>query len=666
MTGQKTPTLPAGIAPDAPRVLVRGLANSGTTELARARAAALAADAESDGRVLLVVPSDVAAADARAWMGARGATGVRVACARDVEREILSTPEARAATGRSPRVMTPGEHDVLMEDMRTTGIGGRRLKGMLGFFRKSLTELADDDMASFLIDQKEVLAFGLARRCLTAYGVVSPSELAGICVRYLRGLGAAAAEATPYRHVVVDGYQSLNRASQHVLELLAPRTLWVFADPTTAAEGADPFPYLAGVREFERRNPEALVVDLPAPSADDGVRGAAALLVTSGFVGATSLGVTDSQGSEEREERYDVPAAAAPVAGVGTLCADDCQEEFAAVAARVAGLVEQGARQCDVAVLAPNRTWRRHVAAALRAAGVPVRERLGAGLAGGDIRALDRCRGARALCALMLVADPTDPMALRAWCGFGDDLARSAVFAELVDAWAAAGEPLDAQLAALAAGDAGAQGIAHAAAAQAWRDAHAMADELRDLRGAALLDAVADRLGGALDDALRAACLAAGEDADAAAMADALREAVLTDAVMGDDDGVLVCDTRATAGLTRAHVILAGMMNGWFPDHAYFDPAEASFERRIALDAACRADMYRLAGTATETLDVSSFSTCSLRLAETMGLREYRIFADGRGGRAVSCHRSLIAEYALDAWGVRRLDPEDARRQVRP
>ncbi len=727
--------------------MTRGRSNAGKTTGALARVAELVAAGASPETVLLVVGCDAAAQDARRALAARrgACASVRVATARDLELELLSSPRAREFTGRQARLLTRFENDFVLEDAKTTGQRASRLKGMLGFFRKSLTELADDDMDAFLLDDDERAAFASVRASLEAMRAIHPCELAGMAVRWMRSLGEGAARETPYEHVVVDDYQLLNRASQHLLELLAPSDLWAFGDDLALGAGADPFPYPRGVGEFLERHPDAEKVDLPDPDAP-GCAGAAAALAAGGFVAARSLGTADSQGATDVVESYDVVPEATPRAGVGTLETRDFRGEFATVARRARGLVDAGAAPRDVIIAVPNRTWGGQVCAALGDAGLPW-QRMGAGaVPGGDVRDLGRCGAARMMTALCLVADPSDQASWRAWCGYGDFLGRSGAFAGLeracrdegvelsqaieeiplrarlieraaqdraraaqeradeleARAQGRGGDPGDdvrARELARALSDVGGDGAARETADAVMRareDARAAREEaerlgpslravheayeqgvrirgeVAGLRGRELVDRLARHLG--LDGApapIRQAVTGAARRAgvppdavDAALIAAELRRRTLCDGFEGDPEGVRVCPYDRLVAVKGAHVILSGCMDGWFPEHAFFDLTEASYERRQAIDARCRRDMYRLFGCSLETLDVSSFSRCDLEVAERLDLREYRIAAGDEGGRVALCERSLIADYALDALGVRPIDLARARARL--
>ena len=639
------------IALDVPRVLVRGWSNAGKTTLALDRVAALVAGGAAPAEVLLVCAAPTAVADARRALGARGArlAGVRVATARDVELELLDTAQARSHTGRRARVLTDFEETFLLEDMRVTGLPARRLKGMLGFFRRSWTELADDDMASFIIDAREQMVLDAVKGHLGAYDAMLSCEVSNLCVNYLRSCPRAAAELG-VRHIVVDDYQSLNRASQIALELMAPETLVAFADPAHAAQGSDPFPYLAGVEEFMTRIPGAPVVDLPTP-APSNARAAAPLLAEGGFLGALSLGLLESGGKTEVVQHYDVVPASEPLAGVSRVTYRTPDEEFSEVADQVVGLLADGVRPSDVLVLAPNRSWAANVGRALGRAGVPCRELDERQVAGGSFRELERCEGGRMLVALALLADRDDPLAWRCWCGCGDYMARSAAFASIEGLALERGVRLGDAIALLAEGEAsavpGQDGVV-----EAWRQGLAMVDVLSGLRGARLLEALARGLG--VEGLPAPFCSLAREvpQADAAELLAAARCAVLDREPEGEMGGVLIASYSRTCGLKARHVIACGLMNGWVPPHAYFDLAEAGFAERQRMDAQARRTLYELAGCATETLTLTGFAACDLELAERLHLKGYRVSMEEDGRRVTTCRPSDLGTYALHAWGL--------------
>lgn len=643
------------------RLMALGHHNAGKTSLVRARVQDLLAQGVGPARIAVVAGSD-AAVQAMADLAR---AGVRVTCARDLELEVLSSEEARAFTGRAPRLLMPFEEDFIKEDLKTTGVAAKQLKGMLGFFCKSLTTLATDD-PYFFWEKDEQEVFNLARTCLASYGPIHPCELAGMCLHYLQGLAEPPAGLAGL-HVVVDDYQTLNRASQLVLEALAPASLWACADPTDQAEGADPFPYHEGVEEFCARAEDVVRLELPDPDPAHAA-GAAALLACNGFLDALSLGLLDSQGEHEVSDSYRVPCADKPVEGVSTLGCFGWKDEFSQVAAYVKDKVDAGASPADVVVAAPNLTWARSLAKAIKAAGLPVRRMATGRLVNANFRADDECAEARLVCTLALLADPADGMAWRAWCGMGDYVARSNVFVELVKHDCAEGgaSVVDALESLVAAVSQESVGPAHDALVEAFLAGQRLLGELAGLQGRALIDALASKLGlRRMSEALLEACLAAGPHAGASEMFASVHARATRRDFHGPVQGVGVCTYADMAGVSCDHLVLAGCMNGWLPEHAYFDAASASAKVRQRIDAQARAQLYTLAGCAKKTLAVSSFADVDLEVSERLNLKGYRVSAADDGRRHMAVRRSVIADYALAAWGVIGFDEQDLRRQVR-
>lgn len=642
--------LPAALTP---RVLVRGHRNAGKTRAALAHVAELVAAGADPASVLLVVASPTAAADARRALTAAGPAlaTVPVMTARDYELSLLDAPAARAITGRRPRVLADFEEQFLIEDLRTTSMPGKRIKGMFGFFQRSWTELADDDMGSFILDAQEHVLHSAVKAHLAAYDAMHPCEVSNLAVNYLRACPMEESEAPA--HLVIDDYQSLNRASQVLFSMVPAATAWAFADPSRAAEGTDLFPYLAGVEVLAGQEGVA-VVDLPDPE-PTGVAGAAGVLASCGFMEAVSLGISENRGKEIVEETYDVPSLERGLAGVEALEFATPQEEFAGVVQRVAALLERGVSPADVVVAVPNRTWATNVAKALRDHGCAAQTLVRRQPVGGNIRELDACPTARIYTALALLADANDALAWRCWCGFGDYLCRSNVYGFIEKRAADQGVSVPQAIDDLyRSGEATTS--AQEAFLEAYRQGRGMVETLAGLRGVELVAELASGLGleGVPPVVARARDLA-GKDARAAEIFSALKDLVLEPALAGDEGGVRVVEFDCLAGIKGRYGFVAGLMNGWFPAHAYFDLAEADFEHRLRMDRDCRSALYGLAGIATEGLAFSGFVLCDLEAAERMKLKGYRVRMTPEGTRLTTVRRSDLLPYALDAWGVEPL-----------
>lgn len=640
------------------RVLVRGHRNAGKTRAALAHVADLVAAGADPATVLLVAASPTAVADARRELARMDVPlgRVRVMTARAYELELLGAPAARAVTGRRPRVLAEFEEQFLIEDLRTTSMSGKRIKDMFGFFQRSWTELADDDMGSFILDAQEHLLHAAVKRYLSSYDAMHVCEVSNFAVNYLRACPLEAADAPA--HVVIDGYHALNRASQVLFDMVPCQTLWAFADSTCVVQGSDPFPYLAGVEQFAAAD-GTVVVDLPDPE-PAGVSGAAGVLGSCGFLEAASFGVTESRGKEAAVETYDVPALPEPLPGIEALEFAAPREEFDGVAERVTSLLEEGVSPEDVVVAVPNRTWATNVSKALKARGCAVQVLGRKQPVGGNVRELDACPTARVYTALALLADPEDALAWRCWCGFDDYLCRSNVYGLVEKKASEANMSVPRKLDELYRAQA-ASTKAQEAFFEAYRQGRGMLEALAGLRGVELVAELASGLG---LDGVPAVVAQARDEALADGVAGAaeifavLQGLVLEPALGGSEAGVRVVEFDRIAGVKGRYGFVAGLMNGWFPAHAYFDLAEADFDHRRRMDAECRAGLYSLAGIASQGLVFSGFTGCDLELAERMKLKGYRVRMTAEGQRVTTVRRSELLPYALDAWGYRGCLPQ--------
>ena len=123
-----------------------GPARSGKTEaLLRRAAAAVAAGCAPEDILIETSTAEAARVARRRLVDALAAAGVQdvediagritVACAQQVCLAVLETPEARAATGHTPRVLAPFECNFFLEDMKTLGTPARRLRSELGHIK---------------------------------------------------------------------------------------------------------------------------------------------------------------------------------------------------------------------------------------------------------------------------------------------------------------------------------------------------------------------------------------------------------------------------------------------------------------------------------------------------------------------------------------------------
>ena len=462
--------------------LIEGGVGCGKTTALVARVAALLEDGATPENMLVLA----ATPDAARVLGARlteaaGERGnaIEVTCARDVALGLLASEEGRAFSGRAGRLVTPLELGFIMEDMKTSGLKQRRLREMLKFFYRNWTELAggaeDDD--GWLIPGEEADVHALLKDVLHFTGGILEPEASAMAVRFLLARPDALADVQR-SYVLVDDYQMHSRASQHLANLLARDSITVAADPTAVVEVFDSYPYGEGIGEFTQANDgcERIVLN-------ESHTCAAAARAASRLRASLDAGAAPSD-TETEDASFTALEAADPVA------------EMAAVADAVQAALEAGTNPSSIYILAFHPAWERCIARALEARGIaaalPIRGRVAAG----DYRDLDRCAPARLLTALALVADPTDALAWRAWCGFGDYLANSVAFADMRAEGETQGKGLVAMLeeVAVAAPEEGFPGTGIGRILDAYRAGRALVERLQGLEGNELIGALADAL----------------------------------------------------------------------------------------------------------------------------------------------------------------------------
>lgn len=299
---------------------------------------------------------------------------------RELGLAVMGDARVQDAVGRGARVLDDNELAVLMEDVKVSGLKPGRLREMLKFFYKSMSECADED-ERWLITAEEQTVHAILTENLEVRRALLPCEVSSLAYR---GLVAAGVESEPLA-LVVDDYASLSKASQRLVRHLAANGL-VAAGRTLAASSAEePYPCFDGFRAL-------------ADEAD--------CLVT----------LATERPEAARESR----------------ALDDPEAECAFVAASVEECLADGMAPRDVLVAVPNAAWGARMAAALEARGIAVERGFGSGKIKGDPRTEGRFADLKLATFLRLHLDPHDFTSLRSWLGFGDWLLCSDAFLELM------------------------------------------------------------------------------------------------------------------------------------------------------------------------------------------------------------------------------------------
>lgn len=610
------------LAPTPTAALIEGGVGCGKTAALIARVATFLEDgaAPEDMLVLAATPDAARVLGARLTeaAGERGAA-IEVTCAREVALGLLASEEGRAFSGRAGRLVTPLELGFIMEDMKTSGLKQRRLREMLKFFYRNWTELAGgaDDDDRWLIPGEEADTHALLKDVLRFTGGILEPEAAAMAVRFLLARPDALADVQR-AHVLVDDYQMHSRASQHLANLLARDSITVAADPTAVVEVFDSYPYGEGIGEFTQANEGCERIVLETSHACPAAARAANHLRTSLDAGAAP------SDTETEDASFTALEAADPVA------------EMAAVVDAVQAALEAGTNPSSIYILAFHPAWERCIARALEARGIaaalPIRGRVAAG----DYRDLDRCAPARLLTALALVADPTDALAWRAWCGFGDYLANSAAFADMRAEGETQGKGLVAMLekVAVAAPEEGFPGTGIGRILDAYRAGRALVERLQGLEGNELIGALADALDLSAEERERTVQLASALTApepgvnapsDARAMIARARQRMNAPVFETTEGHVLIGDSAHLTGLTPATLVLCGFVNGFFPTRDFFDATVTTPDKQKLVRATDTRRLYTAAGKATQRLIASWFTSTSLVEAETLKLEIGRV-----------------------------------------
>ena len=610
-----------------------------------------------------------------------GEQGVRVSTPRAIALEVLGNPKAQAACGRKPRLLLPFEENILLEDVKASGLRPKRLREMLKFFYRSWTELADDE-PSWLVSEEEVQVHSLLKECLAFTGGILPNELSNLAVKWLR-TDETARKAASYDLVLVDDYQLLSLASQVLAGLLAREGLVVTGDMQATSEVFEEYPYATGLIEFAQAD-GVQTVQLDACWNSTAVQACCENLIGAAqtheqesrdlagtgengerearaFAGANNESAQTSVTSQAGYSAAAVVEASAhaayaetapvenPARNARALSFPTAEAEIAHVAQHIADAIKKGAQPSDFYLAVPNGVWAKSLNRSLEARGISTAQRPSARMLSGDSRDLRRCKTSRLVTLLALAADPHDMLAWRSWCGFGDWLTNNPGFAALRRYAAQQGlAPYDA-LATVAADNPCREALGELDAAeqaslerisQAFKTGQAALMQLEGLVGRQLIDAAWELLdceqhvqettagqGGVPADLLRLLDVENPKLAhDAASLVDRLLMALNEPRFPLAQNVVRIGDLAASHGSSYRTVVLSGFVNGFIPKHAYFDPVKTPLDRMGLLYGTDARRVYQAAGCAREELLVTAFTQMDALQAERLDLKVDRVF----------------------------------------
>ena len=574
-----------------------GPANSGRTRhlVEAAREQALAGS-----RVLFVCATLGAASRAREAFS--GMPAVTVTTFPQVALKVLSTPEARSAFGRAPRVLESHEQDILMEDMKVSQMKNRRLRAVMSYLFAGWSNLADDTWEQ---TYEEDLLIDRLHANLRFSGGVLACEASNLALNVLRAFPGVRRRLC-WDCVVVDDFDLASRASQHLSRALARRALAVSAAPYAAAPTEqEPYPCYTGAEELtadcstcrvERLSsaqPLAIQDAMRRLHAEDARMGAGGADPGGGDVdgggnaraagGARVAEGTCSGGNPAAgvENPVDAEADVQPFA---IRMEPSMEAELMLMAQTCADALSRGQ---NVAIFGTDRIWRRNVVANLRRVGLPVAAAPTSRIKARDLNDARTCARLEPDALGRLRADRDDGVAWRTLLALGDHVARSAALDHLRQA-TAGGEP-------------GGMGLREAL------------EELS--RGEVACDDLTRPLFDDLLVAYRRACeLLKAPGGDGAPDG----EAAPGKAGAARSPSIVVYPVSAAPEVRADVVIFGAFVNGCIPCRAYFDPAGlAGAAREREASSSLRAALS-VAACARKRILFCGFSSCALDAAETM------------------------------------------------
>jgi hypothetical protein len=618
--------------------LITGRHGTGKTTLLIDRIQALLESGASPKGILVVCASSLSEQDFKLALSKRCGNCKalpQVLNSRQLTLDILADNEARLQTGRHPRLLAEFEYNILLHDLKTTGIKPKRLTEILKFFYKSWTELADED-PHWLVTNEERSLHTLLKDELIHLRCMLEPELAATAAQWLRSR-AKESETWRYSHVFVDDYQLLSRASQLLVHLLTTKSLAIAGNKESSLEVFDSFPYEAGLGESLLINPNATQIDLvESPQSEAIIHARNALLAEDVFSALPAL--RTAMGVAQLPGRIMAEPSLTP------------EDEFIALANRVRAVLASGAEPGDVAITAFNRTWARHAADILCEYGIPVELHYDALSLGGDTRDLDKSLAQRIYTALRLVANTDDDASWRCWCGFGDYLGNSIAFGAINER-SALQEPavtlnadsgsLRALLQSLAPREDPNPSIERVLAL--YREGSALIDACQGLTGPEAIKEIVSRLTGG-EGTLPSVLQVPGWDSDGLSCSQlaSLYEQHLFFPQLGDPTGsVLVVHPSFLNGKHFKTLLVCGFVNGFIPTRDYFDVVETSPEQQAKIRNKCLRMMSLILGSTYETLILSYFEKTDLLSAERLNLRIKRIRAE-KGQRVCAIEPSEL------------------------
>lgn len=616
---------------------VHGSARSGKTEALVRRCAHVLNEGAAPSSILVEVSSAFAAQAFRqrlrkalATDKAHLANEVRICTALDACVDVLNTPAARNFTGRIPRLLTSTEYNFFLEDMKTLGAPIRRLRKMLDYFYRSMSDYVP--RAEWLVGGEEETVLAHLERTLALREGMLVQEAPALCADFLKSADGISMRKT-YAYVLCDDFQNMSRAEQTCLCLLAEKQVLVCGNADEQQVIHTAYPNADGFSQFETVRHDVTVFALPEPSQTCAIaRFVAATTNQTGHCAAKAG--TDHEPSSKPSSSDELSSS------IESIKWQTPEDELNGLTKYIRVLLdaEDNLHENRTCVVVPNKRWTRMVEKVLKQRGFSVTtEGAFAGI-NGDPRESTRAQALVAYTKLNLLANPCDTVAWRSWCGFDNHLTNSDAWNNLQDF---------ANQHSLTLIDA----LAHIAQQtdEPFLRAHVLAERWNE--GQAFIAKNAGRTGFGLLRAIGAENLPEFEHAASVLVGDEnagqlylIERAHATDPTWNDNPHLIhVASFDTLCGTEYDTIFVIAAVDGFIPRRDAFEVISTEEERERIMDEE-RRRFCNTVSKATKRLVLSHFSKASLELAERTKMQVARVRAENGERVAVIRPCCFLAE----------------------
>lgn len=537
----------------------------------------------SGGKTLVccVTPELARAFKAKAELAGVPTGDVEFTTIEAVAAQIMATPQAQEVTGRGGHVLCGYEERVLLEDMRTSTMKGKRLKELLGFLYRQLSELSTPQEWDATVEEKQVME--LLYGNLNFTGGVLRYELASVVLQAINA-SPQLKEHFTWDNVIVDDYALLSRGMQVLAGALASKNLIIASDALGSRTAPLPFPYLKGLQEFLGDNPGAAIEELSCSYQPKRIVEALNALRAEKALATDGLPTLNDGQDNAHSMILDV--------------AQDMGGELRAMAQHANSALERGQ---SVAIVGTNSVWRSNVVHTLESLGLSVR------LAAKDISVKDFSDERQAVrirkdALNQLRQNRRDGVAWRTVFAAGDYVARSVGIMQLKELAAEQGLGMLDTLDAITSGQIEPKGSQTA------------------------LAAIAQLYSCGLKELDENSC-----------------EGNTVPCEATSSQAVLVCKPEELFGLHVDCVIFGGFVDGLIPSRDYFDSSKVLGARKERERARDLETLHLVLGRAAKSIIFTAFTLASLPVAERLALRIDRIYLKD-GVRTCRVHPSSMTQ----------------------